>query len=83
MWYWHQDKHIDLYNQLESPEINPNIYGQLISTRVSKLVNRKRLVSLTDEDKMIRFPYAGGGGGGGRKKRQKDHIQKFTQSKTT
>lgn len=60
MWYWQKDNHIYRPGGIQSPEINPHIYSQLISSKVrlQRQCNGKMAVFSTNGAGKTGYPKA-------------------------
>jgi hypothetical protein len=46
-WYWYSNRHVDQWNRIEDPEMNPHTYGHLILARELNLSSGKKAAFFT------------------------------------
>ena len=41
-WYWHKNRHIDQWNRVQSPDMDPQFYGQIVFDKAGKNTQWKK-----------------------------------------
>ena len=47
-WYWHKNRHVDQWNQIEDPDMNAHTYVHLVFEKVRNTYWKKKTPSLTN-----------------------------------
>ena len=45
VWYWHKNRHTDQWNTIENPEMDAQMYGQLIFDKAGNNIQWKKVSS--------------------------------------
>ena len=59
VWYWHKNRYIEQWNKTENPEMDPQLYGQLIFEKAGKNIQWKKAVSSINGVRKIGQPHTG------------------------